>query len=74
MLKAKLAFFCLHKLGRIIKAQKDLLLLGFTKNVVYKLNCKNCDATYIGQTKKRLNTRVVEHKKILIRKFLITLS
>jgi len=67
MLKAKLAFFSLHKLRRIIKAQKDPLPLGCIKNVVYKLNCKDCDVTYIGQTKRRLNTRV-NTKKILIGK------
>jgi len=67
-LKSKLAFFSLHKLGRIIRAQKDTLPLGFNKNVVYKLNCKDCDASYIGQTKRRLNTRVMEHKKDISKK------
>jgi len=47
MLKAKLAFFSLHKLERIIKYQKDPLPLEFTKNVVYKLNCKNCAMLHI---------------------------
>jgi len=49
MIKAKLAFFSVNKLGRIIRAQKDSLPIDFNKNIVYKLNCKNCDATYIGQ-------------------------
>jgi len=43
--KSKLAFFNLHKLGRIIKAQKDTLPVGFNKNVVYKLNCKDCEVS-----------------------------
>jgi len=63
MLKSKLAFFSLYKLGRIIKARKDTLPLSSNKNVVYKLNCKDCEVTYIGQTKRRLNTRIMEHKK-----------
>jgi len=63
MLKSKLAFISLHKLGRIIKAQKDTLPVSSNKNVVYKLNCKDCDITYIGQTKRTLNTRIMEHKK-----------
>jgi len=67
-LKSKLAFFSLHKLGRIIRAQKDTLPLGFNKNVVYRLSCKDCDAVYIGQTKRRLNTRVIEHKKDINKK------
>jgi len=36
-IKAKLAFFNLNKLGRIIKAQKDILSPSFNKNIVYKL-------------------------------------
>jgi len=47
----------------MIKAQKDALPIGHNKNVVYKLNCKNCDGSYVGQTKRRLNTRVAEHQK-----------
>jgi len=68
MIKAKLAFFSVNKLGRVIRAQKDLLPIGFNKNIIYKLNCKNCDATYIGQTKRRLSTRVAEYKRDINKK------
>jgi len=34
----------------------------FKNNVIYKIGCKNCDATYIGQTKKQLRIRIKEHK------------
>jgi len=63
MLKSKLAFFSLNKLSRIVKAQKDHLPIGSNKNVVYKLSCKDCDVAYVGQTKRKLNTRIAEHKK-----------
>jgi len=46
-LEIKLAFFSLYKLGRLIRAQKDKLPIGHSKNVVYKLNCKDCSAAYI---------------------------
>ena len=30
--------------------------------VVYKINCSSCDSVYIGETSKKLNTRVNRHK------------
>ena len=31
--------------------------------VVYKVSCENCDKKYIGETGRRLETRIKEHKK-----------
>jgi len=36
--------------------------------MVYKLKCNNCDATYIGQTKRQLKTRIVERRNYIKRK------
>jgi len=47
----KLAFFSYNKLDGIIKSQKDVLPnYSKKKNVVYKICCKDCDASYVGQT------------------------
>jgi len=53
-LNIKLSFYLsnLNKLEGIIKAQKDLLPNYSKKNVVYKISYKNCDTTYVEQTKK----------------------
>jgi len=54
-------FHCLNKLNRVIKVQKDSNQPSKSSNVVYKINCKDCDASYVGQTKRQLNTRIKEH-------------
>jgi len=54
--------YSLNKLDGIIKAQKDRLPDFSKKNVVYKISCNDCDATYVGQTKRKLNTRITEHR------------
>ncbi|CAN0136653.1 unnamed protein product [Heterosigma akashiwo] len=34
------------------------------KNVVYKISCKQCEVSYVGQTKRTLATRVKEHSRV----------
>ena len=46
-----------------IKIQKDRLDKDKKTGVVYKINCVDCDASYVGQTKRLLKTRIDEHKK-----------
>ena len=31
------------------------------RNVIYQLDCKNCEAVYVGETKRNLNIRTNEH-------------
>ncbi|KYN21604.1 hypothetical protein ALC57_06020 [Trachymyrmex cornetzi] len=58
----KTAFYSNNKLNRFIKVQKDTLPRNQNKNVVYKIKCRDCDATYVGQTGRKLNTRINEHR------------
>lgn len=62
-LDVKLSFYSLTKLDKFIKVQKDPLPTLANKNVVYKINCSHCDASYVGQTKRKLGTRVDEHRR-----------
>ena len=32
------------------------------KNVVHKIMCKDCDASYVGQSGRKLKTRIAEHR------------
>jgi len=35
---------------------------------VYKISCNDCDATYVGQTKRKLNIWILEHRNQINRK------
>src|SRR5436190_586078 len=50
------------KLNTLIKRGKDVLPIMNKTNVVYKLDCKDCNASYIGQTKRHLSTRIKEYQ------------
>lgn len=59
----RLAYVSLNKLNRFIKSHKDTIPKSSNTNVVYKIICNECSASYVGQTKRRLNTRINEHRK-----------
>ncbi|XP_071573520.1 uncharacterized protein [Temnothorax nylanderi] len=50
------------KLDRIINRGKDRLESAKRMEIVYEIDCLNCDACYIGQTKRNLATRIKEHR------------
>lgn len=50
------------KLDTLIKKGKDKLHNKNKTEVVYRIDCNNCNATYVGQTKRHLSTRIKEHK------------
>ncbi|XP_071580435.1 uncharacterized protein [Temnothorax nylanderi] len=49
------------KLNSVIKRGKDRLTTSKETNIVYQIDCGNCEASYIGQTKRHLETRIKEH-------------
>lgn len=60
--RAVMSYSGINKLRSYIKVHKDPLQKHSHKNVVYKLNCGDCDASYVGQTKRLLKTRIAEHR------------
>jgi len=51
----------LNKLNKFIKTHKDKEPRTSNNNVIYKIACKDCNASYVGQTKTQLKTRLREH-------------
>jgi len=54
-----------RKLDNVIKRGKDRLNNQQVIEVVYKINCNDCEyiyKVYIGQTKRHLVTRIKEHR------------
>lgn len=58
----KISFFSINKLNNFIKVHKDILPRSSCSDVVYHIKCKNCDASYVGQTSRQLHTRITEHR------------
>lgn len=42
------------------------------RQLVYCINCINCDKVYIGETRRFLRTRLIEHEKSIIHERLVS--
>jgi len=58
----RVSFRSFNKLNKYIKVQKDICPYISKSNVVYRISCGDCDASYVGQTSRRLKTRIAEHR------------
>jgi len=47
-------------MNNFIKTGKDKIKKELTSNVVYKINCYDCNYFYVGQTKRKLRTCLKE--------------
>ena len=59
----KVAFQATNTLRRKLVKLKDPLSDSEKSDCVYRLNCADCEACYIGQTARQLDVRVKEHKR-----------
>ena len=58
----KIAIKPLKTLGHAFKKPKDRLTKEQLKGIVYKLSCRTCPFTYIGESKRSWKSRWAEHK------------
>jgi len=49
-------------LKRQLTHVKDVTPLQEVKGAVYKLNCKDCDTVYVGETGQKLTSRIYRHQ------------
>ena len=54
-------------LRRILSHPKDCIPDDDKSSVVYKINCHDCDASYVGEMGRALKTHVSEHRRAMKR-------
>jgi len=63
-----IAYSIPNTMNKIIKRGKGKTEHMSINYCVYKINCLNCEKSYVGQTKRQLETRVKEHKSDITKK------
>ena len=61
----KVAYKTIRTVASILKKPKDKLNKELFTAIAYKINCKNCEKVYIGQSNPALKTRIKEHKRAI---------
>ena len=62
-LNTNIVFSMKNKLNNIIVLGKNKNIKFNNSNVIYKINCDNCNSWYVGQTCRRLGVRIKEHRR-----------
>ena len=57
----KATFYTQTTLRNLLPKSKDPIPKEDWNNAVYQLNCKDCEAVYVGEIKRTLNIRAEEH-------------
>ena len=57
----KSTFYTATTLRKILPSPKDPIPTEKKHSIIYKLDCKDCDAVYIGKSKRAYQTRIGEH-------------
>ena len=61
----KLSYKPVRAIASFFKKPKDPLSKESATEAVYKINCNNCNAVYIGQTSRALRTRMPVHSRAI---------
>ena len=61
----KATFYTQTTLRSLLSKPKDPIPKEDRNNAIYQLNCKDCEAVYVGETKRTLNIRAEEHIKAI---------
>ena len=57
-----------HTIGNLFPKPKDPVPKDQTRGAIYSIPCQGCDKSYIGETKRKISTRLKEHQKAVVNK------
>ena len=61
--KIKMTFYTEMTLHKLLCKPKDRVATEDKNNIVYEIDCSNCQAVYFGESKRSLKSRSDEHKR-----------
>ena len=61
--KIRSTFYTENTLGKLLSKPKDQVATEDKNNIVYEIDCSNCEAVYFGESKQSFKLRSDEHKR-----------